>query len=72
MVYFLPAHVVRLLVVVFVGWLDCGGVSRRRRPRLVSCSDFDAYVNAAGEFELHQGVYGLRCRAVDVDQSLER
>lgn len=34
-------------------------------------SDLDAYVNAAGEFELHQRVHCLGGASVDVDQTLE-
>lgn len=31
---------------------------------------FDFYVHAAGEFKLHEGIYGLSGAAVDVDQTL--
>ena len=31
---------------------------------------FDFYVHAAGKLKLHQGIYSLRCAAVDVDETL--
>ena len=34
-------------------------------------SDLDAYVYAAGKFELHESVNGLCSAAVDVDEALE-